>query len=122
MERRRLFDKCDDAVNAVRAAYQEGTVKGAGLAFKEISETMGNDALLKRPLLTVYQQIISSAPKGFVIEDWVRDPLKVLRIALENACAVAVSFAMAGGVVTDERPKDLDSLFRKQLQEVNSNE
>jgi hypothetical protein len=29
---------------------------------------------------------------------------------------------MAGGVVTDERPKDLDSLFRKQLQEVNSNE
>ncbi len=114
MERSRLFDKCDDAVHAVRAAYQEGTVPGAGLAFKDISDKLPSDSLLKRPLLTINQQIVSSAPKDFVIEPWVRDPLKVLRIALDNACATASSFALAGGVVTNAWRKSLDSLFAKE--------
>lgn len=88
-ERKRIFDKVEDAVNAVRAALQEGTVKGAGLAFKEIADTLPDDYILKRPLASIHEQIMASAPAAFVIEDWVRDPAKVLRIALEQACSVA---------------------------------
>lgn len=115
MERRRLFDKAEDAVNAVRAAFQEGTVKGAGLAYKEIADTLPDTYLLKRALCVPYEQIMSSAPEGFVVEDWVRDPLKVLRVVLEKACATASSFASAGGVVTEEFPKSLDALFTGRL-------
>lgn len=115
MERRRLFDKCDDAVHAVRAAFAEGVVRGGGIAFKEIAETLPDDYILKRPLLTVYQQIMASAPKDFVIEDWVKDPVKVLRIALENACVAASSFATAGGVITERKPSQLEEMFGKQI-------
>lgn len=112
MERRRLYDKAEDAVNAVRAAFQEGTVKGGGLAFKEIADTLPDTYLLKRALYTLYEQIVSTAPEGFVIEDWVRDPVKVLRVALEKACAVASSFATAGGVITQAFPKEINELLR----------
>ena len=112
METRRLFDKAEDAVHAVRAAFQEGTVKGGGLAFKEIADSLPDTYLLKRPLYCLYEQIISTAPEGFVIEDWVRDPVKVLRVVLEKACAAASSFATAGGVVTQEFPKRLDEILK----------
>lgn len=98
-------DKADDAVNAVRAAYQEGVVPGGGLAFKKIAEDMPDTAILKRPLMSIYEQIISSAPEGFMIEDWVQDPVKVLRVALEKACSVAGRLATAGGVTATERDK-----------------
>ena len=64
MERKRLFDKCEDAVNAVRSAFQEGTVEGGGLAFKKISESLPDTYILKRPLLALYEQIMSTAPAG----------------------------------------------------------
>lgn len=112
MERRRLYDKAEDAVNAVRAAFQEGTVKGGGLAFKEIAESLLDTAILKRPLLSLHEQIMATAPEGFVIEDWVRDPVKVLRVALEKACAAASSFATAGGVITEKFPAEMQDIFK----------
>lgn len=114
MERKRLFDKAEDAVNAVRAAYQEGTVPGAGLAYKEIADSLPDTYILKRPLKSLYEQIMSSAPSDFQVEAWVRDPLKVVRIALEKACAAASAFATAGGAIAEEQPKPLDEMFRKQ--------
>lgn len=112
MERQRLFDKAEDAVNAVRVAFQEGTVPGAGLALKTIADTLPDDYILKRPLMSPYEQIISSAPPDFVIEDWVRDPLKVIRVALQNACTAASSFANVAGVITEEFPKPLNELIK----------
>lgn len=112
-ERRRLYDKAEDAVSAVRAAYQEGTVPGAGMAFKSIADDLPDTYLLKRPLCVLYEQITATAPDGFVIEDWVRDPVKVLRVALEKACAVAGSFASAGGVVTQKFPTETGELFTR---------
>lgn len=103
-ERKYKKDKCDDAVNAVRLALQGGTVKGAGIAFKEISETLEEGDILKRPLLAIYEQIMSSAPEGFMIEEWVRDPFLVLKAALENACSGAGIFATANVVVANKNP------------------
>lgn len=102
LERKYKKDKSDDAVNSVRLAFQEGTVKGGGLAFKEISDTLPDDDILKRPLLSIYNQIISSAPADFVIEDWVRDPYLTLVAALTNACSVAAQFSAINVVVTTE--------------------
>lgn len=106
VERGRLKDKCDDAVNAVRLALKGGTVKGAGLAFKEISEKLPEDNILKRPLLVVHDQIMSSAPEDFVVEDWVRDPFLVLKSALTNACDVAGTFATINSIITTKNPHE----------------
>lgn len=98
-------DKCDDAVNAVRLAYKGGVVKGAGLAFKEISESLEEGNILKKPLLAINDQIMSSAPEGFVVEEWVRDPFLVLKCALENACSVAGVFATTNITICEENKK-----------------
>lgn len=104
-ERKYKKDKAEDAVHAVRAAFQEGVVPGAGIAFKDISDQLPDTYILKRPLLSIYEQIVATAPKDFVIEDWVKDPVKVLRVALDNACSVAVTLATAAGSVATERDK-----------------
>lgn len=120
MERKRLFDKCEDAVNATRVAFQEGTVKGAGLAFKEISESLPDDYLLKRPLMAIYEQIMFNAPSDFVIEDWVRDPVKVLVTVLEKGCESASALATASGAIVAEIPQGLNEIFQKQLAQQNN--
>jgi len=107
-ERKRIFDKVEDAVNAVRAAYQEGTVKGAGLAFKEIADELPADSLLKKPLGSIYRQIMKNAPSGFEVEDWVVDPVKVLRIALEHATTVAFQLVTIGVTSHTTRKKSTD--------------
>ncbi len=112
MERERLFDKCDDAVNAVRWAFKEGTVKGGGLALKEISDSLPDTYILKTPILAPYKQLMSLAPSDFIIEDWVRDPVAVVRVSLEQACAAASSFATAGGAICDENVKPLDEVLK----------
>lgn len=98
-------DKADDAVNAVRVAFQEGVVPGAGVAFKTISEGLPEAYILKKPLMAIYEQIKQSAPTDFTIPEWVKDPVKVLRIALEKACSVAGALATAGGANATEREK-----------------
>lgn len=110
-----LKRKADDAVAAVRAAYKEGVVAGGGLAFKEISETLPDTYILKRPLMAIYDQIMFSAPEGFTVKDDVKDPVFVLRTALENACSVASQFAMACGTINTEKDKPLDLLLRKTI-------
>lgn len=107
-ERKRIFDKVEDAVNATRAAFQEGTVKGAGLAFKEIADNMPADSLLKKPLGSIYKQVMKNAPADFKVEDWVRDPVKVLRIALEHATTAAGQLATVTTSVHTKRKKSTD--------------
>lgn len=114
LDRKYLKRKADDAVGAVRSALQEGTVAGAGLAFKEISNSLPEDYILKIPLLAINKQIMDSAPEGFKIEKWVRDPVKVLRIALEHACSVASVFANLGGSICEEQAKPIDELFKSK--------
>lgn len=105
MDRKYKKDKADDAVHAVKAVLQEGVVPGAGLALKTIAEGMSTDAILRKALLAPYTEIMASAPKDFVIEDWVKDPVKVLRLALKNACSIAGRLATAGGAEATENDK-----------------
>lgn len=89
-------DKADDAVAAVRAAFQEGVVPGAGLAFKEIADDLPDDYILKQPLYALYNHLKDSAPSDFVVPEWVKDPLKVMRIVLQESCEVASTLATIG--------------------------
>ena len=111
LDRKYLKRRADDAVGAVRLAFQEGVVDGGGLAFKKISEELPESYILKAPLMSIYNQIMASAPEGFKIEKWVKDPVKVLRIALENACSVASVFCTAGGAIAEQNRKTLDEAF-----------
>lgn len=105
-ERKYKKDKADDAVNSVRLALQEGTVKGGGLAFKEISESLDEADILKRPLMCIYNQIMSSAPEGYEIPGWCRDPYLTLVSALKNACSVAGAFSTVNAVITTKDKKE----------------
>lgn len=106
-ERGYLKDKADDAVNAVRAALQEGVVPGAGIALKQIADTMPDSAILKRAIQSPYQQIQSTLPEGETIPDSIKDPVKVIRVALEKACSVASTLATSSIVIAtaNEKPR-----------------
>ena len=113
-DRKYLFDKAEDAVNTVRSAFQEGTVPGAGLSYKQISEEFDDDSILKKALLAPHKQIMENAGGEFEVDDWVRNSAKVDRVALENACRVASTLVTVGGVVVQEKPPTLDSLLNKK--------
>lgn len=104
-DRKRLKDKCDDAVNTVHFALKGGTVKGAGLALKEVSEKLEEGDILKRPLNCIYDQIINSAPEDFVVEDWVRDSFLGLKAVLEYTCAFIPTFVSLNALECAESPK-----------------
>lgn len=91
-DRRRLQDKADDAVNTVRNALREGTVRGAGIALKEISDKLNEENILKRPIRCIYDQIIDSAPEGYEVPEWVVDSYYGLRIVIDRVCAFVPTF------------------------------
>lgn len=88
-ERDYLKLKIEDAVNAARSAMEEGTIKGGGLALKEIAEQLGEDDILYEPLMSPYNKIQENAGGNLEIKDDVLDPAKSIRLAFENACSAA---------------------------------
>ena len=62
-------------------------VKGGGLALKEIAEKL-DENILTEALKSCYEQIQENAGGELKIGN-VLDPVKVVRVALENACSVA---------------------------------
>lgn len=104
-ERSYKKDKVDDCVNAVKAALQEGTIAGAGVALRDIGKDMPTDSLLGEAIQAPYNQIQENSG-GLVITDDVRDPVKVTRIALEKAVSVATNLATAGVAIADKRKKE----------------
>ena len=113
-ERKYLKDKADDAVNAVRCAFQEGVVAGGGLAFKQIADELPDTYILKKPLCSIYEQIMSTAPAGWEVSEEVKDPVKVLRVALERACSVAGTLATASGAIVSKKPETRYMVEAKQ--------
>lgn len=114
-DRKYKFDKVEDAVNAVRSALQSGTVKGGGLAMKEIAEGMPEDFILKEAFKAPYNQIMANAGETFKIEDWVRNSFKVERVATENAARIASTLITIGGAVATERIKPINELLSREL-------
>ncbi len=121
-ERKHKKDKVDDAVNAVKAAFQEGVVPGAGLALKKIADGLPDTYLLKQPLYCINRQIMSLAPSDFEVQDWVRDPVKVIKLQLEHACSIASSLATTEVAINFERERpqyvtSVDNKIRETVDE-----
>lgn len=99
-------DKVDDCVNAVKAALQEGTIDGGGVALSSIADSLPDDSLLKQALLAPYNQIQENSGGLEIDSDFIRDPVKVTRIALEKAVSVGTQLATAGIAIAEKRKKE----------------
>lgn len=105
-ERKYKKDKVDDAVNTVKAAMQEGVIPGGGQALMRVADEMP-DAVISRALRAPYKQILENAGDDFKIEEWVQDPLKVVRTAFEKASSIARSLCTTEIVVNTEWDKPM---------------
>ncbi len=140
--------KIEDALNATRAAMEEGIIAGGGAAFAKIAprlDTFGNDLsdgqkagvkIVRKALEAPLRQIASNAgiePTGIItyvqsselqyngydfakyssgswedgkVEDMMSagivDPLKVSRLALENAVSIASTLVTTEAIVVDK--------------------
>ncbi len=112
-DRKRKFDKCEDAVGAVRNALKSGTVKGGGLAFKEVADELPDDYILKEPLYSIHRQIMNSMPEGYEVPEWCRDPYISLITALEIAIENSLNMSNVMGVDCAPNPDKLSELLKK---------
>lgn len=111
------FYKIEDAVNATKAAIEEGIVEGGGMALYRIAHTLGDsigEQILKNALTLPLRKIIENGredyttillnmpkDKGYdarnsrycdMIKSGIIDPTKVERCAVENAISLAANF------------------------------
>jgi chaperonin GroEL len=138
IEMKEKKDRIDDALQATKAALEEGILPGAGVALlnarNSISKRGVNDfgkggSIVFRACETPFNQILKNA--GEDVNEWynvlrntknmvpdiageklvdafdagIIDPTKVVRCALENAAAAAVTLLMTECVIND-KPED----------------
>lgn len=140
--------KIEDALNATRAAVEEGIIPGGGVALARIApklESFGGDLtdaeklgvrIIRRALEMPLKQIAansgievtgilakiqegSSQAQGYdfsagkevdMIEAGIVDPLKVTRLALENAVSIASTLVTTESIIVDKpEPKTPDA-------------
>lgn len=96
LELKEREDRLDDAINAVKAATQEGIIPGGGITLYDISEGFPSGSIYNSALKSPYLQIISNQydkKERYTFEECYRygiiDPVKVTSTALKNAVSVA---------------------------------
>lgn len=110
VDRYYLKKKVEDAMNSCKSALEGGTVKGGGVALKEVAEQMGKETYLGRSLSVVYDRIVKNAGGELEIPDDVRDAFYTNKCAIENAVAVVKILVTMEGVIADKRPSMVDDL------------
>lgn len=121
-ERRYKKDKADDAINAVKAAIQDGVVPGGGTALRLIAEEMPEGSLIADALRAPYKQIMANAGREFIVEDNIQDPLRVVRTAFEKASSIARSLSTTEVLVTWQEDKPLLAQMVDKRQEEDFDE
>jgi len=112
-ERGYLKLKIEDAVAAGRAAIEEGVVPGGGLTLKAVAEELGEDNILYEPLKAPYETIQENAGGSLEIGEDILDPVKVTRLALENACSAAGILITTETAISERRKSLWDELEHK---------
>lgn len=112
-ERNWLKYKIEDAKHATKHAYQDGVVKGAGYAFKEISEK--SDNILSEALLAPYEKLKANAGGKEVKGKNILDPLTVEIAALENACSAVSKLIRIGGAIAIKPKPELEEAFGSMI-------
>lgn len=121
-------DRVVDAVNATRAAIEEGIVAGGEVTLMRLAATIDPRSVLHHALYQPFRKLIENAgmsyevvltmllendyPNGFDVMDkqpkdmlkaGIVDPVKVTRSALENAVSVATMILTAACLIGDEK-------------------
>lgn len=129
MEIKEKYDRIEDALNAARAAIQEGVVPGGGSTLLRIAQKMSpsksvGHKILKEALQAPFLQILKNVGRSVTSNELIEilngktkvydarnkkvknalsagiiDPVKVTRTALENAVSIASLLATAGGAI-----------------------
>jgi chaperonin GroEL len=129
LEIKEKYDRIEDALNAARAAIQEGVVPGGGATLLRISskidenKSIGHKILkeaIKAPFYQILEnigqklsqeqldQILGDSRKTYdarnkqiknALSAGIIDPVKVTRTALENAVSIASLLSTAGGAI-----------------------
>jgi chaperonin GroEL len=102
-EREYLKLKIEDAINATKAALAEGVVKGGGQALNDIAKTLDDSNFLKDCITAPYLKIQENAGGSLKIPKEVLDPVKVTRVALENAISAARTFLTTDHVIVEKQ-------------------
>lgn len=127
------YDRIEDALNAARAAIEEGVVVGGGVTLRRIAQRYLDDPnptvgqkILGRALCAPFNQILENIgiedskvdfnkikdnqvfdARNKKIVDYMEagivDPVKVTRLALENAVSIATLLSTAGGGIVYTR-------------------
>ena len=135
IEMKERKDRIDDALQATKAALEEGILPGAGMALLNARNAINNrdntdygkgGAIIFKACAEPFKQILQNA--GEEVNDWLTllqhakfsvpditnnipvdafdsgiiDPTKVVRCALENAAAAAVTLLMTEAVIHDK--------------------
>lgn len=109
-EREYIRFKMEDAIFAAKAAIEEGVVAGGGLALKTIAEQLGKENILYGALIAPYERIKSNAGGTLKVSAKIIDPVKVTRLAVENACSVAGKLITAEVGITEKKESIVDRL------------
>jgi len=128
-EREYKKPKAEDAVRAVKGALEEGVIEGGGMTLWRIAQAMEpktvGEEVLKKALVSPLQWIIKNAGKDYtevllkmpegmgynaktntyenLIEAGIIDPVKVERVALENAISSVGIFITTNAIVVDHK-------------------
>ncbi|RLG45047.1 MAG: hypothetical protein DRN81_02970 [Thermoproteota archaeon] len=134
LEIKEKYHRIEDAVNAARAAIEQGVVVGGGMALFKIADKIAPDnygsIVLREALRAPLVQILENLGKGKELTNIIKlsrnedivydgctgeivkakdsgivDPVKVTRVALENAVSIAALLTTCGGAIVFEKPK-----------------
>jgi chaperonin GroEL len=113
-------DRIDDALNATRAAVEEGIVPGGGVALLRARSALtgltgANDDVTEGSIVVGKLSDSKDHNQGFdaqnevyvdMIKAGIVDPAKVVRTALQDAGSIAALLITAEAMITDVPPKD----------------
>lgn len=112
-ERQYIRLKIEDAVNAAKAAMEEGVIQGGGVPLAKIAAELGSDSIVYGALREPHERIKANAGGKLIVPADVLDPVKVTRLAVENAFSVAAALITCEVSVTQRRRTLLDELGDK---------
>lgn len=104
VERQEAVLKVEDALGAVKGAYELGYTKGGGKALLEASE--GQSERFKKICASPFEQICKNAGKTVEIPDTCVDSFKTVKHSLLNAISTGTSILTAEAALIEERDED----------------
>lgn len=119
-ERSYIKYKLEDAVLAIKAAWEEGIVPGGGKAYSDIADHLGEQSILYPMLKAPEERIKSNLGVDILdIPDTIVDPAKVVRIAIQNACSGAGMLITADGAIAEQKLNYMDYLEKAMQKAMN---